>query len=64
MQAPRTTETHWQVKTMGLRKINALIGDEYINNNDPISTLTDAAQHLVRKNIRAVFKCIRKKDWN
>ena len=31
---------------MDLRKINALIADDYINNNHPVSTLSDAAQHL------------------
>ena len=29
-----------------LRKINNLISDDYINNNHPVSTLTDAAQHM------------------
>ena len=29
-----------------LRKINTLIADDYINNNHPVSTLTDAAQHM------------------
>ena len=33
-----------------LRKINALISDDYINNNHPNSTLSDAAQHLAGKN--------------
>ena len=28
----------------GLRKINNLISDDYINNQHPVSTLTDAAQ--------------------
>ena len=32
-----------------LRKINALISDDYNNNNHPISTLSDAAQHLAGK---------------
>ena len=32
-----------------LRKINNLIADDYINNNHPVSTLTDAAQHLAGK---------------
>ena len=31
---------------MNLRKINALIADDYINNNFPVSTLSDAEQHL------------------
>ena len=29
-----------------LRKINTLIADDYINNNHPVSTLTDAAPHI------------------
>ena len=29
-----------------LRKINNLISDDYINKNHPVSTLTDAAQHM------------------
>ena len=29
-----------------LRKINTLIADDYTNNNHPVSTLSDAAQHL------------------
>ena len=29
-----------------LRKINNLIADDYINNNHPVSTLTDAAHHM------------------
>ena len=32
-----------------LRKINSLIADDYTNNNHPVSTLSDAAQHLARK---------------
>ena len=36
-----------------LRKINALIADDYINNNHPVSTLSDAAQHLAGKNCSA-----------
>ena len=34
-----------------LRKINALKFDDYINNNRPVSTLSNAAQHLVEKNV-------------
>ena len=34
---------------VGLRKINNLIADDYINNNHPVSTLSDAAQHLAGK---------------
>ena len=29
-----------------LQKINSLIADDYTNNNHPLSTLSDAAQHL------------------
>ena len=32
-----------------LKKINNLIPDDYINNNHPVSTLTDAAQHHAGK---------------
>ena len=32
-----------------LRKINNLISDDYVNNNHPVSTLTDAAQHMAGK---------------
>ena len=34
-----------------LRKINSLIGDDYTNNNHPVSTLSDAAQHLAGKSL-------------
>ena len=40
-----------------LRKINALISDDYINNNHPISTLSDAAQHLVGKQLFCKLDC-------
>ena len=36
-----------------LQKINTLIADDYINNNHPVSTLTDAAQHMARKTCSA-----------
>ena len=36
-----------------LRKINNLIFDDYINNNHPVSTLTDAAQHMAGKKFTA-----------
>ena len=32
-----------------LRKINSLIADDYTNNNHPVSTLSEAAQHLAGK---------------
>ena len=31
---------------LDLQKINGLIADDYANNNQPVSTLSDAAQHL------------------
>ena len=36
-----------------LRKINALISDDYINNNHPVRTLSNAAQHLAGKKYSA-----------
>ena len=41
-----------------LRKINALISDDYINNNHPVSTLSDAAQHLAGKKLFCKLDCI------
>ena len=40
-----------------LRKINTFIADDYINNNHPVSTLTDAAQHLAGKNFFCKLDC-------
>ena len=40
-----------------LRKINALISDDYINNNHPVSTLSDAAQHLAGKQLFCKLDC-------
>ena len=40
-----------------LRKINNLISDDYINNNHPVSTLTDAAQHLAGKRLFCQLDC-------
>ena len=40
-----------------LRKINKLIADDYINNNHPVSTLTDAAQHMAGKNLFFKLDC-------
>ena len=36
-----------------LRKINNLISDDYINDNHPVSTLVDAAQHMAGKKLFA-----------
>ena len=40
-----------------LRKINNLIPDDYINNNHPVSTLVDAAQHLAAKKLFCKLDC-------
>ena len=40
-----------------LRKINALIADDYTNNNHPVSTLSDAAQHLAGKSLFCKLDC-------
>ena len=40
-----------------LRKINNLISDGYINNNHPVSTLTDAAQHMAGKKLCCKLDC-------
>ena len=40
-----------------LRKINTLIADDYTNNNHPVSTLSDAAQHLAGKSIFCKLDC-------
>ena len=40
-----------------LRKINDLISDDYINNNHPVSTLTDAAQHMAGKKLFCKMDC-------
>ena len=40
-----------------LRKINTLIADDYTNNNNPVSTLSDAAQHLAGKSLFCKLDC-------
>ena len=40
-----------------LRKINTFIADDYTNNNHPVSTLSDAAQHLVGKSLFCNLDC-------
>ena len=40
-----------------LRKINTLIADDYTNNNHPVSTLSDAAQHLASKSLFCKLDC-------
>ena len=39
------------------RKINNLIADDYTNKNHPVSTLSDAAQHLARKSLYCKIDC-------
>ena len=40
-----------------LRKINRLIADDYTNNNHPVSTLSDAAQHLAGQSLFCKLDC-------
>ena len=40
-----------------LRKINSLIADDYTNNNQPVSILSDAAQHLAGKSLFCKLDC-------
>ena len=40
-----------------LRKINSLIADDYTNKNHPVSTLSDAAQHLAGKSFFCKLDC-------
>ena len=40
-----------------LRKINAPISDDYINNNHLVSTLSDAAQHLAGEMLFCYLDC-------
>ena len=42
---------------VALRKINNLISDDYINSNHPVSTLTDAAQHMAGKKLFCTLDC-------
>ena len=42
---------------MDLRKINALIADDYTNNNLPVSTLLDAAQQLAGRSLIYKLDC-------
>ena len=55
---------------VGLRKTNALMSDDYINNNHLISTLTDATQHLAGKKLfckrdcSQAYHCLQMADHN
>ena len=40
-----------------LRKIRTLIADDYTNNNHPVSTLSDATQHLAWKSLFCKLDC-------
>ena len=40
-----------------LRKINNFISDDFINNNHPVSMLTDAAQHMAAKKLFCKLDC-------
>ena len=40
-----------------VRRINTFIAEDYINNNHPVSTLTDAAQHMAGKNLFCKLDC-------
>ena len=40
-----------------LRKINSLISEDYTNNNHPVSTLTDASQHMADKKLFCKLDC-------
>ena len=42
-----------------LRKINTLIADDFTNNNHPVSTLSDATQHLAGKSLFCIPDCSR-----
>ena len=42
---------------VGLRKMNMLIAEDYIKNNHPLCKLTDAAQHMARKNLFCKLDC-------
>ena len=40
-----------------LRKINSVISEKYTNSNHPVSTLTDAAQHMTGKKLFCKLDC-------
>ena len=42
---------------LDLRKMKSLIADDYTNNNHPVSTLSDAAQHLAGKSLFCKLDC-------
>ena len=48
---------------MDLRKINSLITEYYINNNHPVRTLSDAAQHMAVKKLFWKLDCTQAHQW-
>ena len=51
-------KTTWKLRLLvDLRKINTLIVDDYTNNNHPVSTLSDEAQHLAGKSLFCKLDC-------
>ena len=49
---------NWKLRLLvDLRKINCLIADDYTNNSHPVSTLSDAAQHLAGKSLFCKLDC-------
>ena len=53
-----TKETQRKITSpVDLRKINSLIADDYTNNNHPVSTMSDAAQHLAGKSLFCKLDC-------
>ena len=46
-----------------LTKINTPIADDYTNNNQPVSTLSDAAQHLARRSLFCKLDCSQAYHW-
>ena len=49
---------NWKLRLLvDLPKINSLIADDYTNNNHPVSTLSDAAQHLAGKSLFCKLDC-------
>ena len=46
-----------------LRKIKNLITEDYINNNHPVSTLSDAAQHMAGKKLFCKLDCSQMADY-
>ena len=53
----RTKPNGIQRLLVDLRKMNTLIADDLIINNHPLSTITDAAQHISGKNVFRKLNC-------